>query len=150
TLGSVQGRLQIVEPLARAGAAPAAPMGVVDYAHTPDALERALCALRDVAAVRGGKLVCVFGCGGSRDSGKRPIMGRIAAERADVVILTNDSPRAEAPSDIIEQLISGMPLAPRVEEDRALAILSAIWNAGPDDVVLLEGKGHETYQESQG
>lgn len=150
TLGSVQGRLQIVEPLARAGAVPAAAMVVVDYAHTPDALDRALRALRGVAAVRGGKLICVFGCGGNRDSGKRPIMGCIAAERADVVILTNDNPRAEAPRDIIEQIISGMPLAPRVEEDRALAILSAIWSAGPDDVVLLAGKGHETYQESQG
>src|SRR5690606_34121418 len=129
----------------RAGA-----MVVVDYAHTPDALDRALRALRDVAAVRGGKVVCVFGCGGSRDSAKRPIMGRIAAERADVVILTNDNPRAEAPRDIIDQIISGMPLAPRIEEDRALAILSAIWSAAPEDVVLLAGKGHETYQESKG
>ncbi|HWK70974.1 MAG TPA: bifunctional UDP-N-acetylmuramoyl-L-alanyl-D-glutamate--2,6-diaminopimelate ligase MurE/UDP-N-acetylmuramoyl-tripeptide--D-alanyl-D-alanine ligase MurF [Burkholderiaceae bacterium] len=150
TLRSVPGRLQLVEPLAREGAVRAVALVVVDYAHTPDALERALCALRDVAAVRGGKLICVFGCGGSRDSGKRPVMGRIAAERADVVILTNDNPRAEAPGEIIEQIIAGTPLAPRVEQDRALAILSAIWGAGPDDVVLLAGKGHETYQEFQG
>jgi murE/murF fusion protein len=150
TLHSVQGRLQVVEPLDRAVPVRAGAMVVVDYAHTPDALDRALRALRDVAAVRGGKVVCVFGCGGSRDSAKRPIMGRIAAERADVVILTNDNPRAEAPRDIIDQIISGMPLAPRIEEDRALAILSAIWSAAPEDVVLLAGKGHETYQESKG
>ncbi|MGB3289925.1 MAG: bifunctional UDP-N-acetylmuramoyl-L-alanyl-D-glutamate--2,6-diaminopimelate ligase MurE/UDP-N-acetylmuramoyl-tripeptide--D-alanyl-D-alanine ligase MurF, partial [Burkholderiaceae bacterium] len=151
TLRSVPGRLQIVEPLARADGARAAAMVVVDYAHTPDALERALDALRGVASVRGGKLVCVFGCGGNRDSGKRPLMGRIAAERADVVILTNDNPRAEAPEAIIAQIIAGMPAAaPRVEQDRALAILSAIWGAGTDDVVLLAGKGHETYQEFQG
>src|SRR3546814_8295598 len=83
-------------------------------------------------------------------SSKRPIMGRIAAERADMVVLTNDNPRAEDPREIIEQIAAGMPGAPRVEQDRALAILSAIWSAGPEDVVLLAGKGHETYQESQG
>src|SRR3546814_222942 len=113
TLRSVEGRLQMIEPLARTGAVRAAALVVVDYAHTPDALERALLALRDVAAVRAGRLVCVFGCGGSRDSSKRPIMGRIAAERADMVVLTNDNPRADDPREIIEQISGGLPCAPR-------------------------------------
>src|SRR5690606_21408147 len=119
------------------------------YAHTPDALERALIALREVARVRGGKLICVFGCGGSRDRSKRPVMGRIAFDLADEVVLTNDNPRLEAPQDIIAQIVSGMPQAPRIELDRALAILSSIWAADTRDVVLLAGKGHETYQETQ-
>src|SRR5690606_156931 len=118
--------------------------------HTPDALERALLALREVARVRGGKLICVFGCGGSRDRSKRPMMGRIAHEQADEVMLTNDNPRLEDPSDIIGQIKSGMPTAPRVELDRAQAILSSVWAADVHDVVLLAGKGHETYQEFQG
>src|SRR5690606_25824647 len=117
---------------------------------TPDALERALLALRDVAQARGGRLLCVFGCGGSRDRSKRPIMGRIAFEQADEVILTNDNPRLEAPMDIIGQIAAGMPEAPHIEADRAQAILSAIWGAQASDVVLLAGKGHETYQELQG
>ncbi len=150
TLRSVEGRLQVVEPLGGAGAANAQAMVVVDYAHTPDALDRALIALRDVAAARGGRLVCVFGCGGSRDRSKRPVMGRIAAERADVVVLTNDNPRLEDPLDIVQQIASGMPRAPQIELDRALAILSSIWTAEARDVVLLAGKGHETYQESHG
>ncbi|NYT62448.1 bifunctional UDP-N-acetylmuramoyl-L-alanyl-D-glutamate--2,6-diaminopimelate ligase MurE/UDP-N-acetylmuramoyl-tripeptide--D-alanyl-D-alanine ligase MurF [Alcaligenaceae bacterium] len=144
TLQSVEGRLQVVK------AAPAMALVVVDYAHTPDALERALQALRPVAVARGGRLICLFGCGGSRDSAKRPLMGRIAAELADSVILANDNPRMEAPQDIISQIVSGMPQAPRIEPDRALAIMSAIWNADANDVVLLAGKGHETYQETQG
>src|SRR5690606_16876258 len=126
------------------------PMVVVDYAHTPDALERALTALRPLAKARGGKLVCVFGCGGSRDSGKRPIMGGIAAREADKVILTSDNPRSEDPQSIIAQIMAGMPNAPRIEQDRAIAILAAIWEAEAADVVLLAGKGHETYQETQG
>ncbi len=146
TLSSVEGRLQIVEAPAGVEAA----LVVVDYAHTPDALERALIALRGVARARGGRLVCVFGCGGSRDSGKRPIMGRIAATLADSVILANDNPRMEDPRAIVEQIAAGMPHAPRIELDRALAIMSAIWTAQADDVVLLAGKGHETYQEMQG
>lgn len=150
TLRSVEGRLQIIEPEACGDAATTTPMTVVDYAHTPDALERALLALREVASVRGGRLICVFGCGGNRDSGKRPIMGRIAAQLADHVILTNDNPRDEDPVLILNEIMAGMPQAPVVEPDRAQAILSAVWGAKPNDIVLLAGKGHETYQEIQG
>src|SRR3546814_14257926 len=110
-------------------------MVVVDYAHTPDALKRALLALRDVARVRGGKLICVFGCGGSRDRSKRPVMGRIAFDLADEVVLTNDNPHLEDPQDIIAQIVSGMPHAPRIEFDRALAILSSIWAADTRDEI---------------
>src|SRR5690606_35306785 len=123
---------------------------VVDYAHTPDALERALRALHDIASARGGKLVCEFGCGGSWDSSKRPVMGRIAAEHADAEILTSDNPRSEDPAGIAAQIIAGMPQAPQVDLERACAILSVIWGASSDDVVLIAGKGHETYQETQG
>ncbi|MCC2597451.1 bifunctional UDP-N-acetylmuramoyl-L-alanyl-D-glutamate--2,6-diaminopimelate ligase MurE/UDP-N-acetylmuramoyl-tripeptide--D-alanyl-D-alanine ligase MurF [Pusillimonas sp. MFBS29] len=147
TLRSVEGRLQVIEPLGLEAASHAQAMVIVDYAHTPDALERALIALGDVAKARGGKLICVFGCGGSRDRSKRPIMGRIAFDLADEVVLTNDNPRLEEPQDIIAQIVSGMPQAPRIEPDRALAILSSIWSADTRDVVLLAGKGHETYQE---
>lgn len=150
SLPSVEGRLQVVNPAHGTAAAPAATLVVVDYAHTPDALERALLALRDVATARSGRLVCVFGCGGSRDSGKRPIMGGIAARLADDVIVTNDNPRMEDPQAIVDEILSGMPHAPHIELDRALAILSAIWSASPNDVVLLAGKGHETYQETRG
>ncbi len=148
TLQCVEGRLQVVE--APAGDAASAAMVVVDYAHTPDALERALLALRDLATARGGRLVCVFGCGGGRDSSKRPIMGKIAATHADRVILTNDNPRMEDPLEIIHQISANMQHAPRIEPDRALAILSAVWTAAAADVVLLAGKGHETYQEAKG
>lgn len=149
-LQSVEGRLQIVEPLNCGSDTGPSPMVVVDYAHTPDALERALLALRTVAQARGGRLICVFGCGGSRDTSKRPVMGGIAASLADVVILTNDNPRMEEPQRIVDQILAGMPTAPAVELDRAQAIMSAIWNASPNDVVLLAGKGHETYQEARG
>ncbi|UHL65824.1 bifunctional UDP-N-acetylmuramoyl-L-alanyl-D-glutamate--2,6-diaminopimelate ligase MurE/UDP-N-acetylmuramoyl-tripeptide--D-alanyl-D-alanine ligase MurF [Paralcaligenes sp. KSB-10] len=147
TLRSVEGRLQVVEPCDGGDASIATPLVVVDYAHTPDALERALQSLREVARVRNGRLVCVFGCGGSRDSGKRPIMGGIAGKLADSVILTNDNPRAEDPHAIVDQIVAGMPARPQIELDRASAILAAIWGAKPNDVVLLAGKGHETYQE---
>lgn len=150
TLRSVEGRLQLVESANRRPGDAPQPLVVVDYAHTPDALERALRALRGVAAVRGGRVTCVFGCGGNRDHTKRPVMGRIAAERADTVVVTNDNPRMEPPQDIIAAIVDGMAVAPRIQPDRALAILSAIWSAGPNDVVLLAGKGHETYQEAQG
>ncbi|WP_442596179.1 bifunctional UDP-N-acetylmuramoyl-L-alanyl-D-glutamate--2,6-diaminopimelate ligase MurE/UDP-N-acetylmuramoyl-tripeptide--D-alanyl-D-alanine ligase MurF [Parapusillimonas sp. JC17] len=149
-LTSVEGRLQVVEAPESIKTGVGCPMVVVDYAHTPDALERALRALRDIASARGGKLVCVFGCGGSRDSSKRPVMGRIAAEHADAVILTSDNPRSEDPAGIAAQIIAGMPQAPQVDLDRASAILSVIWGASSDDVVLIAGKGHETYQETQG
>jgi UDP-N-acetylmuramoyl-L-alanyl-D-glutamate--2,6-diaminopimelate ligase len=120
------------------------PLVVVDYAHTPDALEQALGALRAHCA---GRLVCVFGCGGERDAGKRPQMGAIAERLADVAIVTDDNPRGEDGDAIVAQILAGMRQAPRVERDRAKAIDTAIAQAGPQDVVLIAGKGHETYQE---
>lgn len=127
-----------------------APLIVIDYAHTPDALEKALEALRQVAQQRGGNLWCMFGCGGDRDPGKRAQMGRVA-ELADQVILTNDNPRSEDPSAIITQIRSGMQMRePHVIEDRASAILWAVRHAGKNDVVLLAGKGHEAYQDVGG
>ncbi|RTZ44768.1 bifunctional UDP-N-acetylmuramoyl-L-alanyl-D-glutamate--2,6-diaminopimelate ligase MurE/UDP-N-acetylmuramoyl-tripeptide--D-alanyl-D-alanine ligase MurF [Candidimonas sp. SYP-B2681] len=150
TLRSVEGRLQIVDAPSGSDSTHTAPLVVVDYAHTPDALERALVALRDVAKARNGRLVCVFGCGGGRDNGKRPLMGGIASTLADTIIVTNDNPRMEDPQAIVDQIWAGMPHTPHIELDRALAIMEAIWNADINDVVLLAGKGHETYQESQG
>ncbi|NYT69058.1 bifunctional UDP-N-acetylmuramoyl-L-alanyl-D-glutamate--2,6-diaminopimelate ligase MurE/UDP-N-acetylmuramoyl-tripeptide--D-alanyl-D-alanine ligase MurF [Pusillimonas noertemannii] len=151
-LRSVGGRLQLVEaldcPAAESGASE--PMVVVDYAHTPDALHRALEALRETAGSRGGRLICVFGCGGDRDKSKRPVMGRLADQLADMVILTNDNPRSEDPKAILDDILRGMPGRPLVEPDRAAAILQAVWRAEPADVVLLAGKGHETYQEIAG
>lgn len=126
------------------------PLVVVDYAHTPDALEKVLVALREVAQARGGKLRCVFGCGGDRDSGKRPIMGAVAERNADDVIVTSDNPRNEAPDAIIASILVGMKTAPRVEADRAVAIRTVIAEAAASDVVLLAGKGHEDYQEIAG
>ena len=131
-----------------------APMIVIDYAHTPDALEKTLAALRQVATDRGGQLWCVFGCGGDRDPGKRPQMGKIA-QAADHVLVTSDNPRSEEPHAIIEQILAGMDRnnpASTVQalDDRAAAILSAIKHAGKPDVILLAGKGHEPYQEIKG
>ena len=131
-----------------------APLVVIDYAHTPDALEKTLGALRQVADERHGQLWCVFGCGGDRDPGKRPQMGAIA-QMADQVIVTSDNPRSEEPGAIIEQVVAGMDAAhPRSRlqaiEDRATAILAAVKNAGKLDVILLAGKGHEPYQEIKG
>lgn len=146
SLQAVDGRLQTVDAV-ECGDNRALPMVVVDYAHTPDALERALLALEGTARARGGQLLCVFGCGGSRDRKKRPIMGGLAAQHADRVILTNDNPRTEDAEDIVAQIVAGMPEQPQVILDRAQAILTAIWGADEKDVVLLAGKGHETYQE---
>lgn len=126
-----------------------APLVVIDYAHTPDALEKALAALRPVARERGGHLSCVFGCGGDRDPGKRPQMGAIA-EGADHVLVTSDNPRSENPLHIIAQIVQGMKKPPQTIEDRAAAILLAIKQANKNDVVLLAGKGHEPYQEING
>jgi UDP-N-acetylmuramoyl-L-alanyl-D-glutamate--2,6-diaminopimelate ligase len=128
----------------------AAPLVVVDYAHTPDALEKALAAVRPVVGP-GRQLICVFGCGGDRDPGKRPIMGDAAARLADHVIVTSDNPRGEDPRTIIEQVLAGV-LGGSVESvaDRQVAIFSAIHQARPGDVVLVAGKGHETYQEIAG
>jgi UDP-N-acetylmuramoyl-L-alanyl-D-glutamate--2,6-diaminopimelate ligase len=129
-----------------------APLVVIDYAHTPDALEKTLGALRQVARERGGQLWCVFGCGGDRDPGKRPQMGRIA-QMADQVIVTSDNPRSEAPGAIIAQVVAGMDADGarwQAIEDRAAAILSAVKHAARADVILLAGKGHEPYQEIKG
>jgi UDP-N-acetylmuramoyl-L-alanyl-D-glutamate--2,6-diaminopimelate ligase len=125
------------------------PLVVVDYAHTPDALENALGALRPVAASRGGKLRVVFGCGGDRDPGKRPQMGEVAERLADRVLVTSDNPRSEGPQAIIDAIVGGMVRAD-VEADRAAAIRRVVLEADPADVVLLAGKGHESYQEISG
>ena len=133
-------------------AEPNAPLVAVDYAHTPDALGQALDALRPLATQRGGKLWCVFGCGGDRDNTKRPMMGALAAQKADQVIVTSDNPRSEKPEAIIAQILLGMPpcIAVQVQSDRAQAIAQAIANAGANDVILLAGKGHESTQEVAG
>jgi UDP-N-acetylmuramoyl-L-alanyl-D-glutamate--2,6-diaminopimelate ligase len=117
---------------------------VVDYAHSPDALARALAAVREHAS---GRVLLVFGCGGDRDRAKRPVMGRVAVEGADRVWLTNDNPRGEDPEAIAREIQAGMGSAPRqVELDRRAAIAQALEAAGPEDVVLIAGKGHETTQ----
>ncbi len=137
---AVPGRMQRVNP----GEYPAV---FVDYAHTPDALEHALETLRPFTD---GELCGVFGCGGDRDRGKRPLMGEVAARLADRVVLTSDNPRSEPPMRIIDAIIQGTAAHTErveVEPDRALAIRSAIASADKEDVVLIAGKGHETYQE---
>lgn len=128
------------------------PLVVIDYAHTPDALEQTLEALRPVASERGGALVCVFGCGGERDIGKRAAMGAIAERLADAVVITSDNPRGEAPGAIIEAIAAGMQdrAKARCIEDRASAILQSIRTAARADVVVLAGKGHEATQEIMG
>jgi len=120
------------------------PLVVVDYAHTPDALEQVLQALRSHAA---GRLWCVFGCGGDRDRGKRPEMGRIAERLADTVVLTDDNPRHEDPEQIITDIRAGMHTVPLVNRDRRTAIAQAVTEAGAEDIVLVAGKGHEDYQQ---
>ncbi|HYW30805.1 MAG TPA: UDP-N-acetylmuramoyl-L-alanyl-D-glutamate--2,6-diaminopimelate ligase [Gemmatimonas sp.] len=119
-----------------------------DYAHTPDALERALGAVRPFTRDdAGGRLIVVFGCGGDRDRGKRPVMGRVAETFADVVLLTSDNPRTEDPERILDDIVAGMTTAKFTRiEDRRAAIAHALSIAQPQDVVLLAGKGHETYQ----
>jgi len=130
------------------------PLMVVDFAHTPDALEKVLTALKPIAKARGGELVCVFGCGGNRDSSKRPMMGKVAACLADRIILTSDNPRGEKPEDIIDQIIQGIDSENLSKVttvvDRAFAILSAVKQAQPNDLVLVAGKGHERVQEIAG
>jgi UDP-N-acetylmuramoyl-L-alanyl-D-glutamate--2,6-diaminopimelate ligase len=133
------GRMEVVEPAARDK-----PTAVVDYAHTPDALAKALSALREHYT---GMLWCVFGCGGDRDPGKRPIMGAIADELADQIIITDDNPRSENPQAITRAIVSGIKSrAPRVIHDRGEAIATALKEARAEDVVLIAGKGHEDYQ----
>lgn len=121
------------------------PLAIVDYAHTPDALEKALLAVRQH---RTGKLVCVFGCGGDRDAGKRPLMGAIAERLADRIVITDDNPRTENGDAIVADILKGLtrPEAAIVERDRAAAIARAIAESAATDVVLIAGKGHEDYQ----
>jgi UDP-N-acetylmuramoyl-L-alanyl-D-glutamate--2,6-diaminopimelate ligase len=136
------------------------PLVVVDYAHSPDALEKVLTALRELVLGTGPrikvsgkskpKLICVFGCGGERDRGKRPLMGRIATRLADAVVITSDNPRNEDPFVIIADILEGVEAECAVTADRALAIKQAIAAAHCGDVVLIAGKGHETYQEIEG
>jgi UDP-N-acetylmuramoyl-L-alanyl-D-glutamate--2,6-diaminopimelate ligase len=122
----------------------ASPLVVVDYAHTPDALAKALQAARQHTR---GKLWCVFGCGGDRDAGKRPLMGRAASELADAVIITDDNPRTENPAAIAAAILAGTDRRrAEVIHDRAAAIASALQRAGAGDVVLVAGKGHEREQ----
>jgi UDP-N-acetylmuramoyl-L-alanyl-D-glutamate--2,6-diaminopimelate ligase len=118
---------------------------LVDYAHTPDALENVLRAARETAV---GRVIAVFGCGGDRDRGKRPQMGKIASELADVLFVTSDNPRTEEPRSIIDQITAGIADSSRtiVEIDRAAAITEALGQASRGDVVVIAGKGHETYQ----
>lgn len=123
------------------------PLVVIDYAHTPDALEKVLTTLRE--QVR-GKLICVFGCGGDRDAGKRPLMGAVASRLADVVIVTSDNPRNEDPNQIISAVVSEMTAGHQVIVERAQAIHQAVQWAQPQDIVLVAGKGHEDYQEISG
>jgi UDP-N-acetylmuramoyl-L-alanyl-D-glutamate--2,6-diaminopimelate ligase len=125
------------------------PLVVIDYAHTPDAIEKVLQALRPVADKRNGRLRIVFGAGGDRDPSKRPLMGAVAARLADYTLVTSDNPRGEDPRKIIEQITEGMA-APFTEPDRAIAVERAILEAQPNDVVLVAGKGHESYQEIAG
>jgi UDP-N-acetylmuramoyl-L-alanyl-D-glutamate--2,6-diaminopimelate ligase len=120
------------------------PVVVVDYAHTPDALEKALTALREHTE---GRLWCVFGCGGDRDRQKRPVMGQQAERLADVVVLTDDNPRHESPERIVMEICAGMSSRPTIIHDRVAAIRWAVHQAVGDDVVLVAGKGHESTQQ---
>ena len=142
-LAPVPGRMQ------RAGGN-GKPIVIVDYAHTPDALEKLLLAAREIAAANDGRVLALFGCGGDRDTGKRPIMGEIASRLADHVIITSDNPRTESPRAIIDDILGGVSGARTVNVDRAVAIRDTIRGAGPNDVVVLAGKGHEAYQEIAG
>ncbi len=141
TLPAVRGRMERVAE---------EPLVVVDYAHTPDALEKVLAALRPVAGARGGRLAVVFGAGGDRDPAKRPVMGELAERLADRVWLTSDNPRSEEPLAILRDIEAGMRRAHDVEPQREAAIRRAIAEAASRDVVLIAGKGHEEYQEIRG
>ena len=128
------------------------PLVVIDYAHTPDAIEKVLSALKPLAHARGGQLWCVFGCGGDRDASKRPLMAASAQTYADEVVVTSDNPRSEDPADIIRQILLGSidDKSVTVQADRAAAIAQTIACAKPQDVVLVAGKGHENHQEIGG
>jgi UDP-N-acetylmuramoyl-L-alanyl-D-glutamate--2,6-diaminopimelate ligase len=144
-LPAVPGRMQAVGQMGQ-------PLVVVDYAHTPDAVEQALKALRPLASTRGGALVCVLGCGGDRDHAKRALMAAAAEHHADRVVLTSDNPRSEDPQAILTQMLQGLkrPSDSQPIVDRAQAIASAVREASAHDVVLVAGKGHEDHQEVQG
>ena len=139
----------VVGRMQRVLGAPHQPMVIIDFAHTPDALEKALLALRRHADRR---IWCVFGCGGDRDSGKRPLMAEVVAELADEFIVTTDNPRSESFATIVADIVKGIPqgVAFQVIEDRMAAVAYAIGNASAHDVVLIAGKGHEDYQEVAG
>jgi len=132
------------------------PLAVIDYAHTPDALEKVLGTLRETLRepgshrARSGRLICVFGCGGDRDAGKRPLMGRVASRLADRVVVTSDNPRNEDPDRIIADILKGAKKDCVVERDRESAIRGALREAEPGDIVLVAGKGHERYQSVRG
>lgn len=151
-LEAVAGRLEAVEPIANVQNKP---LVVVDYAHTPDALKRALQAIRPNAEARGGRLICVFGCGGDRDRIKRPLMAQVTEELADEIYLTSDNPRTEDPDIILEEIVAGISASgtdklKAVEKRRDYTILKTILQTQPEDVVLIAGKGHEDYQEING
>ncbi|MBD3892648.1 UDP-N-acetylmuramoyl-L-alanyl-D-glutamate--2,6-diaminopimelate ligase [Hydrogenophaga sp.] len=146
-LTPVPGRMEPVLP-----ATPQQPLVLIDYAHTPDALEKALQALQALRRQRGGQLWVVLGCGGERDASKRPLMAAAAERGADRVVLTSDNPRSEDPLAILAQMQAGLssPAPAQIEPDRARAIALAVRGAQACDVVLIAGKGHEEYQEVQG
>ncbi len=144
-LPAVPGRMQVVGHADQ-------PLVVVDYAHTPDAVAQALDALRPLAQTRGGALVCVLGCGGDRDSAKRPLMAAAAQQHADRLVLTSDNPRSEDPQAILAHMLAGLTQPHAVQHilDRGQAITAAVRQARANDVVLVAGKGHEDYQDVQG
>ena len=146
SLKPVKGRMELVSHSS------SAPMAIVDFAHTPDALEQVLKTLQLMARERQGQLWCVFGCGGDRDATKRPIMGRIAETYADHVMVTSDNPRSENPEQIIAEILGGFekPEHAQVNLDRATAILQTVRQAKAQDIVLVAGKGHEETQEIAG
>ena len=127
-------------------------MVVVDFAHTPDAIEKVLLALQPLAALRGGDIICVLGCGGDRDKAKRPLMASAAEMYAQHIVLTSDNPRSESPEDILRDMCAGLkvPQSARIVIDRAQAIAEAVQHATQKDLVLIAGKGHETTQEING
>ncbi|TDJ62752.1 MAG: UDP-N-acetylmuramoyl-L-alanyl-D-glutamate--2,6-diaminopimelate ligase [Proteobacteria bacterium] len=141
---SISGRMEVIE-----SGSPDAPLVIVDYAHTPESLARVLVTLRSMSKRR---LICVFGCGGDRDKSKRAPMGRVAERGADKLIVTSDNPRGERNQDIVNEILAGMqmPRAVTVIHNRARAIEAAVDAAGADDIVLIAGKGHEVFQESEG
>ena len=147
---SVAGRLEIVKTDY------SSKLVIVDYAHTPDALEKTLHALQPIAKQRKGNLWCIFGCGGNRDKTKRPLMGKIVQDNSDIVIITNDNPRFEEPTEIIKNILIGIDMdniinhSVKVIEDRYDAINYAVQFIQEQDVLLIAGKGHETYQEIKG